>query len=251
MRTRTSGRCALGEPAHDVTSVIFGVDAVVDGERASAAAWKRVLDSFLRVHAAVREAGYVPFDPGADYRRYMGGRPRIAGLRDFLASREIVLPYDDLRGLAMRHEEFFLGEVRRRGLRPFASAVAVVRELRRIGVRTAAVSVHLDGAEMLRRAGLADLFDVVVDGLDAPGTTYPEHPTAQLYRYVALRLGASPGQAAVVETSAAGVAAARECGFGVVVGVDRAGAAPDLRGHGANPVLTDLAQLRFGRARVA
>lgn len=251
MRTRTNGRCMLGEPAHSVTSVIFGMDAVVDSATASAAAWKTVLDPFLRIYAAVHETALTPFDVRADYLRYMCGRPGLEGVRDFLASRDIILPYDDLRGLAMSQEEFFLGEVRRYGLRPFASTLAVLRRLRRDGVRTAAVSLHAEGVEILRRAGVADLFDVVMDGLDAPGTTLPEHPNAQLYLQVARRLGAPPGQAAVIEASAAGVAAAREAGFGTVVGVDRTGASSALREHGADPVVTDLAELRFRSARAA
>jgi HAD superfamily hydrolase (TIGR01509 family) len=251
MRTRTNGRCVLGEPAHSVTSVIFGMDAIVDSAEASAAAWKTVLDPFLRAYAAVHETAFTPFDVRADYLRYMYGRPRLEGVRDFLASGEIILPYDDLRGLAMSQEEFFLGEVRRYGVRPFASTLAVVRRLDRDGVRTAAVSVHAEGTEILRRAGVADLFDVVMDGLDAPGTTLPERPNPQFYLQVARRLGAAPGQAAVIEASAAGVAAAREGGFGAVVGVDRTGATSALREHGADPVIRDLAELRFHSARAA
>ncbi|GAA4507384.1 beta-phosphoglucomutase family hydrolase [Actinoallomurus oryzae] len=251
MRTRTDGHCVLGEPAHSVTSVIFGVDAIVDAAQASAAAWKTVLDPFLRTHAAVHETEFTPFDVRADYLRFLQGRPRLEGLRDLLAARDIVLSYDDLRGLAMSQEEFFLGEVRRHGLMPFASAIAVLRRLHRGGVRTAAVSVRPEGAEILRRAGVTDLFDVVMDGLDSPGTTLPEHPNAQLYLQAARRLGVSPGQAAVIETSAAGVAAAREAGVGAVVGVDPTGAITPLREHGASPVVTDLAELRFRSARAA
>jgi beta-phosphoglucomutase-like phosphatase (HAD superfamily) len=251
MRTKATGRCVLGEPAHCVTSVIFGVDAIVDSAQASAAAWKTVLDPFLRAYAAVHDGRFTPFDVRADYLGYMRGKPCLDGLHDFLATRDICLPYDDLRGLAMSQREFFLGEVRRHGLRPFASATVVVRELRRNGVRTAAVSVHPAGVEMLRRAGVAGLFDVVMDGLDAPGTTLPEHPNAQLYSQVAERLAVSPGDAAVIEASASGVAAAHECGFGAVVGVDRSGVTAAFREHGASPVITDLADLRFRSGRAA
>lgn len=251
MQTRTTGRCVLGEPAHSVTSVIFGVDAVVDSAQACAAAWKTMLDPFLRSHAAVHETAFRPFDVRADYLRYLHGKPGVEGLRCFLCSRDITLPYDDLRGLATCEEEFFLAEVRRHGLRPFVSTIRVVHELRRNGVRTAAVSVHPAGAEMLRRAGAAGLFDVVMDGLDAPGTTLPDHPDAQLYLQVAKRLGVPPGQTGIIEASAAGVSAAREGGFGAVVGVDRTGAITALREHGASPAVTDLADLRFRTARVA
>jgi beta-phosphoglucomutase-like phosphatase (HAD superfamily) len=52
-----------------------------------------------------------------------------------------------------------------------------------------------------------------------------------------------PGQAAVFEDALAGVAAGRAGGFGCVVGVDRAGQADALREHGADVVVSDLAEL--------
>lgn len=249
MRTRT-GQCVLGDRTQSIESVIFGVDAIIDGEKAAAAAWKSVFDPFLRGHAAVHETTFVPFDVRADYLRYLRGKPRLEGVRDFLAARDIALPYDDLRGLAMSQREFFLGEVRRHGLVPYTSTIALVRELRRRGVRTAAVSVHRDGAEVLRRAGTAGMFDVVMDGLDAPGTAVPEHPDVHLYLQAAQRLNTPPAKTAVVEESSDGVAAAYEGAFQTVIGVDRTGGTAALEKHGANLVISDLSELHLTDTRV-
>jgi beta-phosphoglucomutase-like phosphatase (HAD superfamily) len=250
MRIKT-GRCVLGDLPCAVTSVIFSVDAIVDSAPASAAAWKTVLDVFLRSHAAVRETEFEPFHVRADYLRYMRGKSRVNGARDFLASRDITLPYDDLRGLAMSQEEYFLAEVRRHGLVPFRSTITLARDLRRRGVRTAAVSVHRDGGEMLGRAGAAGLFDLVMDGLDAPGTAVPEHPDAHLYLQAAERLHAPPERTAVIEECAAGVSAAREGGFRAVVGVDRTDGCMALAAHGADLVIDDLSRLRLRSADAA
>ena len=56
-------------------------------------------------------------------------------------------------------------------------------------------------------------------------------------------LGLDPAQAAVYEDALAGVAAGRAGRFGYVVGVDRANQADALREHGADVVVTDLAEL--------
>ena len=56
-------------------------------------------------------------------------------------------------------------------------------------------------------------------------------------------LGVAPANAAVFEDALAGVAAGRAGGFGYVVGVDRVGQADELRAHGADVVVTDLAEL--------
>ena len=52
-----------------------------------------------------------------------------------------------------------------------------------------------------------------------------------------------PALAVVFEDALAGVAAGRAGGFGFVVGVDRTGEADALREHGADIVVSDLAEL--------
>src|SRR3954454_23047107 len=132
-------QCVLDD---DIAGMIFGIDGVIlDSARASAAAWKSVLDPFLRSYAMIQGRKFRPFEVNDDYLRHMYGKPRPVGVSDFLASREITLPYDDLRGLAGGEEELFLTEVRRHGIAPFASTVALIHTARRQGIRTAAVSV--------------------------------------------------------------------------------------------------------------
>jgi beta-phosphoglucomutase-like phosphatase (HAD superfamily) len=245
MRTNATGHCALDDSAYNITLVIFGVETIIDIAPASAAAWKTVFDPFLATYAAAHETGYVPFDPRVDYQRYIRGRPGLQGARDFLACRDIALPFDDLHGLATSQEDFLVGEIRRRGLGSFPSSIALVRALRRRGIRTAAVSVHRDATEMLRSAEAADLFDAVVGGLEAPGTERPEHPDVHLYLQAARQLNTPPGQTAVIEESAGGVAVAREGGFRAIIGLDRTGGSLALADHGADIVVDDLSQLRL------
>jgi beta-phosphoglucomutase-like phosphatase (HAD superfamily) len=248
MRTSTD-QCVLGG---DITSVIFGVDGVViDSARTSAGAWKSVLDPFLRTYAVAHETAFVPFDVRRDYLRYTHGKPRLAGARDFLTSRGISLPYDDLRALTIRQEEFFLAEVHRHGVSPFGSSVTLIREARRHGIHTAAVSTQRHGTEVLRSAGVVAMFDIVLDGLDAPGTGLPSCPDSALFVQAALRMGALPRHTAVVEETGAAVLAAQRGGFGLVVGVDRLGGAA-LGEHGADLVVTDLSEVRVrGRGHAA
>ncbi|WP_433190125.1 HAD family hydrolase [Actinoallomurus sp. CA-150999] len=243
MRT-TADQYVLGD---DIAAIIFGVDGiVVDVDRAAAAAWKAVLDPFLRSYAVTQEAEFKPFEVRDDYLGHMHGKPRLDGVRAFLCSREITLPYDDLRGLAGREEELFLTEVRRYGIAPFTSTVRLLHAVRRSGRRTAAVSVDWYAAELLTRAGVTEMFDVRLDGLDAPGTRLPGHPEPGLFCEAALRLRTPPGRIAIVEQSLAGVSAARHGAFGLVVGVDRIGqAAAALREHGADVVINDLSEMRL------
>jgi beta-phosphoglucomutase-like phosphatase (HAD superfamily) len=64
-----------------------------------------------------------------------------------------------------------------------------------------------------------------------------------MFLAAAERLGVRPAEAAVFEDALAGVAAGRSGRFGLVVGVDRVGQAAALRVHGADVVVSDLAEL--------
>jgi beta-phosphoglucomutase-like phosphatase (HAD superfamily) len=95
------------------------------------------------------------------------------------------------------------------------------------------------------------MFDIVLDGLDAPGTGLPSSPDSALFVQAALRLGTLPRHTAVVEETGAAVLAAQRGGFGLVVGVDRLGGAA-LGEHGADLVVTDLSEVRVrGRGHAA
>ena len=97
---------------------------------------------------------------------------------------------------------------------------------------------------VLAAAGIAHYFPVVVDGnvagaRRACAASRPARPIA----YAARQLGVPVERAVVVEDAVSGVAAGRDGGFGLVVGVDRGAGAEALRAAGADVVVADLAEL--------
>ncbi len=101
---------------------------------------------------------------------------------------------------------------------------------------------------MLEVTGLAQYVQERVDGV----TLREEHllgkPAPDSFLRAAQLLDVEPAAAAVFEDALAGVAAGRAGDFGCVVGVDRVGQADELRSHGADIVVNDLADLlRDGR----
>jgi beta-phosphoglucomutase-like phosphatase (HAD superfamily) len=78
---------------------VFDLDGVITRTAAvHARAWKRLFDEYLASRAARTGEPLVPFDLDADYRQYVDGKPRQAGVRSFLASRGIVVPKGDAKG---------------------------------------------------------------------------------------------------------------------------------------------------------
>jgi beta-phosphoglucomutase family hydrolase len=214
-------------------------------------AWKALFDSYLQERARRTGAPFVPFDPGADYLRYVDGKPRYDGVRDFLASRDIVLPWGDpsdapgaetVCGLGNRKNEFFLTALREQGAQVFGGSVDFIRAARAAGMKTAVVSASRNTTEILDSAGVRDLFDAQVDGVLAAQLGLPGKPEPDTFLEAARRLGVEPARAVVVEDAQAGVQAGHAGGFGLVIGVDRVGQAAELRAHGADVVVNDLSE---------
>ena len=95
----------------DLDGVLTNTAAVHNG------AWTEMFDTYLRERAERTGEEFVPFDPKVDYPKYVDGKPRADGVRDFLASRGIYLPEgtaDDtpgaeaVHGLANRKNEALL-----------------------------------------------------------------------------------------------------------------------------------------------
>ncbi len=107
----------------------------------------------------------------------------------------------------------------------------------------AVVSASQSAGAVLATAGIADRFDVVVDGLVARERALRGKPAPDTFLFAAARLGAAPEDAAVVEDAPAGVAAGSAGRFGLVVGVARRASSEDLLAAGAHLVVSDLGEL--------
>jgi beta-phosphoglucomutase-like phosphatase (HAD superfamily) len=105
------------------------------------------------------------------------------------------------------------------------------------------VSASENCDRILTRAGLLDRFEVRVTGHEASAWNLPGKPAPDTFLKAAELLGVPPARAAVLEDAISGVQAGRAGGFGLVVGVDRGGAAEGLAANGADVVLSDLTAL--------
>jgi alpha,alpha-trehalase len=233
-------------------AVVFDTDGVLtDTASVHAAAWKRLFDEYLQLRATRDGEPFRPFTE-ADYLRSVDGRGRYDGVAGFLASRGIQLPWGDpddppdretVCGLGNAKDRYFVAHLREHGAEPFPTSVAFVRELRERGLRTAVVSASRNMVAVLESAGLRELFDAEVDGIEAARLGLPGKPDPALFLEAARRLRVVAGRAAVVEDALAGVEAGRRGRFAVVVAVDRGGQAVALAERGADVVVTDLGDL--------
>jgi beta-phosphoglucomutase family hydrolase len=242
----------LGLP-EGVRACLFDLDGVLtQTAKVHAAAWKEMFDAFLRERAAKAGEPFRPFDPVADYDEYVDGKPRYDGVRSFLASRGIELPEGDevdspsvetVRGLGDRKNEIVLRLIREHGVEAYEGSVRYLRAAREAGLRRAVVSSSSNCREVVTAAGIEKLLEARVDGIVAEREHLRGKPAPDTFLAGARALDVEPAEAAVFEDALAGVAAGRAGGFGCVVGVDRVGQAEALREHGADLVVSDLAEL--------
>jgi beta-phosphoglucomutase family hydrolase len=242
----------LGLP--DTTrACLFDLDGVLtDTASVHAAAWKQMFDEYLRARAQRTGEPFQPFDVKADYGPYVDGRPRLDGTRGFLSSRGIILPDGDvsdgpgaetINGLATKKNELVNEKIHTVGVDVYPGSVRYLHAVRDAGLTTAVVSSSANAELVLQVAGLTDLIDHRVDGVVAKRRNLPGKPAPDTFLAAAADLGVPKENAVVFEDALAGVASGRAGGFGFVVGVDRLGHADALREHGADIVVSDLADL--------
>jgi beta-phosphoglucomutase family hydrolase len=242
----------LGMP-DSVSGFLFDMDGVLTRTASvHAEAWKQMFDEYLERRPGGGRGDNRPFDKGSDYERYVDGRSRADGTRAFLASRGIELPeghVDDppgketVAGLSNRKNELVLHVLDHDGVKVFDDTIRYVRAVRDAGFPCAVVSASANTAQVLDKAGIADLFDARIDGVVAALRHLEGKPKPDMFLAGAQALGLPPGRAVVFEDALSGVEAGRAGGFAYVVGVDRVGQAAALEEHGADIVVSDVASL--------
>ncbi|MEP7021273.1 MAG: beta-phosphoglucomutase family hydrolase [Pseudonocardiales bacterium] len=237
----------LGLP-DSVTACLFDLDGVLtDTASVHRKAWAQAFDEFLL------KRGERPFSE-LDYHDYVDGKPRSDGVRDFLASRGIVLPEgnpDDppgaetVYGLGNRKNNLLLERIRTDGVDVYEGSRRYLQAARDGASRRVVVSSSANTEDVLRVTGLADLIEARVDGVTLKEQGLRGKPAPDSFLAGAAVVGAAPAQCAVFEDAIAGVQAGRAGKFGYVVGVnridDKHGQA--LLDNGADVVVHDLAEL--------
>ncbi|CAM4430064.1 putative glycosyl hydrolase/MT2062 [Mycobacterium basiliense] len=129
---------------------------------------------------------------------------------------------------------------------------ALVRQLWSAGVATAAYWPASRRVRVLEAAGLAEPLGTRIDAsVSVAGS--PAKPYREGLLTAAAELGVDVKRSAVIAEAPAGVAAARACGFALVIGLDRDGCAGPLQQCGADVVAASLVEVtvRTGDERLS
>jgi beta-phosphoglucomutase family hydrolase len=242
----------LGLP-NSIEALLFDLDGVLtETAKVHDQAWEQAFDKLLRKQADKDGVRYVPFDRVKDYDEYVDGKPRYDGVRSFLQSRGIALPEggkDDRPGLGTIHavgnlkNGIVLDLIEKQGVTAYEGSKRYLEAVNGARMARAVVSSSTNCRAVLESAGIDGLFETIVDGALADREGLAGKPAPDTFLYGAKLLGVDAAQAVVFEDALAGVQAGHDGRFGYVVGVDRVGQAEELRKHGADIVVEDLADL--------
>jgi HAD superfamily hydrolase (TIGR01509 family) len=242
----------LGLP-DDIDACVFNLDGVLLGSASlHLAAWTETFDEFIMRRIERTGGRFALFNPRTDYAAHIHGRPRLEGVRAFLATRGIRLPEGDpsdppgaetVYGLANRKNQALRRRLAAQGLTAYEGSRRFLETARDAGIHRAVVSASANTPAILARAGLSSLVEARVDGTTIVAEHLRARPAPDILLAACDRVGVGADHTAVFETSPAGVAAARAGGFALVVGVDRTGEAKALREAGADRIVGGLTDL--------
>ena len=238
-----TGAESVGLPS-GIRACLFDLDGVLTKTaHLHAAAWKATFDPFLLERSAQTQEPYVPFDSALDYDRYVDGRARDDGVREFLASRGIAEEAATIGVLGDRKNDLVHELIRRRGLSRTRARCGTCEPLRMRAcagrssqpVRTVAplsklrVSPICSRCGSMQRAPRKSIF----------GASPPRTPFSLQHGHWTSSQPKQPCSKTRSRASLPGVSGE----FGFVVGVNRTDHAEALRRAGADLVISDLGDL--------
>lgn len=233
---------------HSLEAVILDMDGVItQTAKTHSDAWKEMFNTFLKKQSD----SYNPVTD-EDYLQFIDGKPRYEGVRSFLESRNLELPYgnaedppgeDTICALGNLKNEFFHDILKREGVDTYDDAIGKIKEWRSKKLRTAVVSSSKNCREVLETAGISDLFDVRIDGITLKDKGISGKPAPDMFLEAARLLGSRPENSVVFEDAISGVQAGTRGNFALVVGVGRAGNMKSLSENGADLVVESFDQI--------
>lgn len=228
-------------------AIIFDMDGVVTSTaEIHFTAWKETFDQFLSEREEDFEESHSRFTMN-DYLEHVDGIPRIDGVRAFLDLHGIKLSEDEVQQIAKKKNDRYLELLETEEIKTFQSTIELMRAAKEQGLRIGIGSSSKNARLLLEKAGIADLPEVVIDGVYLEENEIDGKPAPYIFQEGAKALGVSCSRAVVVEDAVKGVQAGKSGNFGLVVGIARKENSRELKRAGADIVVEDMDTCQLDR----
>ena len=238
-----------------IEAVIFDMDGVITNSTPlHSQAWKEMFDQFLKVQAEKTSTPFQEFTHGEDYLSYVDGKPRYIGVKSFLESRGIHLPYGDptqepgmdtICALGNRKDQLFNQFLTEQGIDIYQSSIEFVHTLKESGISLGLATSSKNAPRVMELTGLSELFQTRVDGNVSAELGLEGKPSPDIFHEACDQLGAAYDRSVIIEDAISGVEAGSRGHFGLVLGVARENNQEELELHGADLVVKDLREINL------
>ena len=242
----------------NIDAVIFDLDGVITNSTPlHSQAWKEMFDDFLKKLSRETDTPFREFTH-EDYLAYVDGKPRYIGVKSFLESRGLDLPYghpdqepnqETICGLGNLKNKLFNQLLTEQGVEIYATSIEFIHELKDAGVPLGLATSSKNAERVLELTGLSDLFQTRVDGLVSAELGLEGKPSPDIFQTACDNLGADYSRSVIIEDANSGVQAGYRGHFGLVLGVAREGNKDELELHGADLVVEDLLDINLQEIR--
>lgn len=234
-------------------AVIFDMDGVITKTALThAAAWKKMFDKYLRKREEEHGEKFVEFTHAGDYLPYVDGKPRYKGVSDFLKSRKIDIPFGDSSdapgvetccGLGNSKNDAFNDVLDQEGVEVYPSTVALINDLKAVGIKLGVASSSKNCKPVLERVDLLDVFEARVDGVVSAEMGLHGKPEPDIFTTACDIVKADYSKSIVIEDAVSGVQAGIKGKFGLTIGIARENNVNELQEAGAHIVVEDLEEI--------
>ncbi|MCR6640251.1 MAG: HAD-IA family hydrolase [Sporocytophaga sp.] len=238
-----------------ITTLLCDLDGVLTRTaKLHAKTWKILFDEFLKKHAEQNNEEFQEFNTATDYPKYVDGIPRLDGIRSFLKSRNIFIPEGSsndpntsitVNGLGKQKNLLFNKLLKKEGVETFSSSIEVLKKWKKSGLKLAVVSSSKNCKQILEASGIANLFDVIVDGITREEKNLRGKPYPDTFLYACKLLNARPEETAVAEDAASGIEAAVKGNFGLTIGIKNENNFNLLKQAKADTIVNNLSELVY------
>ncbi|MDA7857937.1 HAD hydrolase-like protein [bacterium] len=137
------------------------------------------------------------------------------------------------------------GVISTAGIEIFKSSIGLIKKLKRKGIKIGLATSSKNCSIILKKAGLTDMFETIVDGVASQRLGLKGKPQPDIFVKVASNMGLHPSECMMVENAISGIRAGQNGNFALVVGVSKEVAPEVLRANGADIAVKDLGELNL------
>ena len=235
-------------------AVIFDLDGVITQTAdLHSFAWKIMFDEFLsRKKNNKKKENFREFTYENDYLPYVDGKPRYEGVKSFLKSRNISIPYGGpsdspeemtVCGLGNKKNIIINELIREKGVKVYSSTINLIKKLKDCGIKVGVASSSKNCKIVLDSAKINTLFETRVDGVISAKLGLKGKPEPDIFKTACDNLNTSYHRCVIVEDAVSGVQAGAKGNFGLVIGIARAQNNQELLKNGADIVVNDLSEI--------